>query len=179
MPKQPTPKAPTEPKLQKDPRPAVGGWLVVLIIVLIVGAILSLSTFSVDLQVLFHPSVQPALATHPALHHVLVFELFGLGLSMLAAAFGVYLIVRRRRLARYVVAGTLLGVLLFTVFDVFWLTRVLRNDTAALKQIQDSGAFTRALLATFVWLPYLWNSKRVARVLVESTSFGVGHTSHR
>jgi hypothetical protein len=153
--------------------PQIGGWLVVLVIVLSMGATLNLSTLAFNLQLLRDPTQSAVLLHHPGLHPVLLYEIWGLAVSIAATAYGIYLILTRKKLARLFITCLLLGLLLFTVQDIAWIYRVTGANPVALKEI-DTGVISRAAIGAAVWIPYLWLSKRAARTLTEP--FNVTHS---
>lgn len=145
----------------------VKGWLLVLVVVLGIGLVMNIFGFSRNLDVLGDPSTTAAFELYPALKSILYFEIAVLAAAAVAGLTSMIMIVKRKKIAKYVVGGLLIGVIITGIIDTVWLNSVLADNPAALEEVDTTKDMMQAIVVACLWIPYLAISKRVKATLTQ------------
>jgi hypothetical protein len=161
----------TAPKKDKPSTAAktyvgVKGWLAVLTVVMGLGLVMNVVGLFQNLDSLKDPASAVAFELYPDLRDVLYFEILILVVAIAAAAAGIIMIFKRKRLAKHIIAGLLVGVVITGILDTTWISSILADNPEALESLDNDSEMARATVAALVWVPYLYVSKRVKQTLV-------------
>ena len=149
----------------KKPLSGIGGWLLLFVIGLILGALFNAHTIFEDYKLLQDGEL---LALLPSIKGVLWFEIISC-LFIVAGAGGIiYLLANRKKVARNVVIAFLVAVAIIPIIDYEWARSVFAAYPDALTAIEGtSKTIGRNIVYAFIWIPYFMTSKRVQNTLTE------------
>lgn len=145
----------------------IGGWLAVLVVGIVIGIGYNAYSFvsGINVEHTITPEVESA---YPGLTALVNVENSVTGIAIICGVALLYLIFRRRKLARYFGIFFFCGLILFSLGDMAVANSMFANNPDALAAINDnSGAYTRILINSLIWGAYLIFSKRAKSTLIK------------
>ena len=151
-----------QPKNKLD---GVSGWFFLLVLGLVFSMILcTVGAFQVAAT---YGQLQPYFYQYPGVDSLLGFEITVNIAAAIAAAWIIYLIAKRKRLAKTALIIYLLLMVVAKFIDWSWAVGIFQNNSDALAAVNDTSDLGRSVLYALVWIPYLLASRRVAQTLTK------------